>query len=148
MPSTQGQRLIGRYTQSQSQFAIFIEYSPHSAVIRTIFTDLFGKILILPNSKKAKILIYQCFPPFESLFTAANSLIAISAPHRYAALESIKSAIADAVRNDFQFFRIYADRGLIHVAAILRLLKSKYRDRCRLWIVVRLLQKPILPVGY
>ena len=146
-----GQRLIGRYAQSSSaktKFAIFIEHSPRIAVIGTIFTDLFGKILILPNFQKAKILIYQCFPPFASLFTAANGQIAISAPHRYAALASIKSPIADAIRNDFQLFRIHADRWLIHVAAILRLLKSKYRDRCRLWIVVRLLQKPILPVGY
>ena len=138
----------GSLTPNKKRFTGFIEYSPGAALIRTIFTDLFGKILILPNLQKAKILIYQCFPPFASLFTASNGLIAIAAPHRYAATESIKRPITDAVRNDFQLFCIYVDRGLIHVAAILRLLKSKYRDRCRLWIVVRLLQKPILPVGY
>ena len=126
----------------------FIEYSSSAALIRTIFTDLFGKILILPNFQKVKILIYQCFPPFSSLFTAANGQIAISAPHRYAALESIERPISYAIRDNFKLSRVDVDRGLIHVAAVLRLLKSKYRDRCRLWIVVRLLQKPILPVGY
>ena len=137
-----------QHSPRKKRFMGFIEYSSSAAVIRTIFTDLFGKILILPNFKKAKILIYQCFPPLASLFTVPNGLIAISAPHRYSALESIKRPISYAVRDNFKLSRIYADRGLIHVAAVLRLLKSKYRDRCRLWIVVRLLQKPIFPVGY
>ena len=109
----------------KKQFIGFIEYSSGAALIRAIFGHLFGKILILPNFKKAKILIYQCFPPFASLFTAANCLIAISAPHRYAALESIKSPIADAIRNDFQLFCIYANRGLIHKSAVVRLLQRK-----------------------
>ena len=82
----------GSLTPNKKRFTGFIEYSPGAALIRAIFTDLFGKILILPNSKKAKILIYQCFPPFASLFTAANGQIAISAPHRYAALEHQSNA--------------------------------------------------------
>ena len=123
---------------------VFIEYSSSAALIRTIFTDLFGKILILPNFQKAKILIYQCFSPFASLFTAANGLIAIAAPHRYAALELIESAIADAVRDNFQLSRVDVDRGLIHVAAIMRLLQCENRHarkfgvfRCGLLIPVR-----------
>ena len=122
-----GLLLPRQHPPHKKRFKEFIEYSPIAALIRAIFGHLFGKILILPNFQKAKILIYQCFPPFASLFTASNGQIAISTPHRYAALESIKSAIADAIRDNFQLSRIYANRWLIHKSAVVRLLQCKNR---------------------